>query len=128
MKVLFDTCSFLWLALDSPEFSARARSAFLDPDNEVFLSAGSVWEISIKHSRGRLPLPMKPERLIPQLRQQSGIEVLDIDEVAALYVDRLPWIHKDPFDRILIAQAVVHGMVILTSDEEIEQYGVKTLW
>lgn len=128
MRVLFDTCTFLWLALDSPNFSDRARKIFLDSANDVFLSVASVWEISIKHSRGRLPLPVKPEYLIPNIRERSGIQMLDIDEDAALYVNRLAWIHRDPFDRILVAQAVVHEMVLLTADEEIRQYAVRTLW
>ena len=75
-----------------------------------------------------MPLPRKPELYIPQLRQRGGIESLLIDEEAALYVSNLPRLHDDPFDRLIIAQAVTHGMVILTPDHAIEQYAVRTLW
>jgi PIN domain nuclease of toxin-antitoxin system len=128
MKILFDTCAFLWLADDAPELSKLAARLFLDEENEVYLSAASTWEISIKYSRGKLQLPDKPENLIPRLRSETGMEALQIDESAALYVSRLPWLHQDPFDRLLVAQAIVHGLTILTPDEAIEQYGVKTLW
>lgn len=128
MKLLIDTCTFLWLALDSSKVSRAAHGAFLDPDNERFLSTASSWEIAIKYSRGKLVLPKKPEHFIPQVRERSGIDPFVVDERSAFYVARLPHLHLDPFDRILVAQAIVHGMTILTPDEAIEQYAVRTLW
>ncbi len=128
MKLLLDTCTFLWIALDSPKVSKAAREAFLDRRNERFLSAASVWEIAIKHSTGKLELPTRPDRFIPEIRETSGIDLLDLDEEAALVAGKLPWLHRDPFDRVLVAQALVHGMTMLTSDEEIERYAVRTLW
>ena len=128
MKLLLDTCTFLWIAADSRKLSAVARGAFLDLDNERYLSASSAWEIAIKHALGRLRLPKRPELYIPAIREASGIDALPIDEESALRVARLPALHSDPFDRMLVAQAIVHGMTILTPDEEVAQYPARVLW
>ena len=128
MKLLLDTCTFLWIATDSPELSARARELFRSPDNEVFLSAGSAWEIAIKHSLGRLPLPDPPERFVPDMREAHAVSALPIDEEAALHLSRLPDLHRDPFDRLLVSQAIVHGLTILTPDPLVTQYPARTIW
>jgi PIN domain nuclease of toxin-antitoxin system len=128
MKILVDTCTFLWIASDSPRLSKAAAVAFLDPNNERYMSAASAWEIGIKHAAGRLPLPQKPDVFVPAIREASGIASLPVDEESALHAGRLPALHADPFDRMLIAQAIVHGMTILTPDPEIEQYAVRVLW
>jgi PIN domain nuclease of toxin-antitoxin system len=128
MKVLVDTCAFLWIASDSPRLSKTAAAIFLDRNNERYLSAASAWEIGIKHAVGRLPLPARPDLFVPKVREASGILSLDIDEESALHAGKLPGLHADPFDRILVAQAIVHGMTILTPDPEIEQYAVRVLW
>ena len=128
MRLLLDTCTFLWVVGGSPELSARARQAFADPGNEAYLSAASAWEIAVKHRLGRLPLPETPDRFVPRAREAHGIDRLDIDEAAALHVARLPDLHRDPFDRILVAQALLGGMVLLTPDEALRQYPAPTLW
>ncbi|RPJ22148.1 MAG: type II toxin-antitoxin system VapC family toxin [Desulfobacteraceae bacterium] len=128
MRILLDTCTFLWIIGDAPELSNRARELFIDPANDVFLSAVSAWEISVKHGLGRLPLPEPPEKFIPFQRERHGIEALPLEEEATLYLNRLPSSHRDPFDRMLICQAIVHGMVILTPDELVTQYPVRSLW
>jgi PIN domain nuclease of toxin-antitoxin system len=128
MKLLVDTCTFLWIATESPRLSKTAAAIFLDRNNERYLSAASAWEIGIKYTAGRLPLPQRPDIFVPTLRDASGIASLEIDEESALHESRLPRLHADPFDRMLVAQAVVHGMTILTPDPEIEQYGVRVLW
>lgn len=128
MKILIDTCAFLWVVEKSPKLSERALSAFMDVENERFLSVASTWEIAIKHASGRLQLSGKPESLIPEIRYSSGIHSLDIDEESVLLAGRLRSIHSDPFDRLLVAQAIVHGMTILTPDKHIEQYAVRILW
>jgi PIN domain nuclease of toxin-antitoxin system len=128
MKILMDTCTFLWIACDSPRLSKTAAAVFLDRNNERYLSTASAWEIGIKHAAGRLPLPQKPDIFVPKVRNASGIESLEIDEESALHAGRLPGLHSDPFDRMLVAQAIVHGMTILTPDQEIEQYAVRVLW
>jgi len=128
VRILLDTCTFLWIIGDAPELSNRARELFIDPANDVFLSAVSAWEISVKHGLGRLPLPEPPEKFIPFHRERHSIEALPLEEEATLYFIRLPSYHRDPFDRMLICQAIVHGLVILTPDELVTQYPVRSLW
>lgn len=128
MKLLVDTCTFLWIAAESPRLSKTAAKVFLDQNNERYLSSASAWEIGIKHAAGRLPLPERPDIFVPMIREASGIESLEVDEESALHAGRLPELHSDPFDRMLVAQAIVHGMTILTPDPDIERYAVRVLW
>lgn len=128
MRLLLDTSTFLWIAWDDPKLSARAREVFRDPANDVFLSAVSAWEIAVKHGLGKLPLPEPPERLVPALREAHGILPLPLDETAVLGVSRLPDLHRDPFDRMLVCQAIAHGLVILTDDEAIRRYPARCVW
>lgn len=128
MKLLLDTCTFLWVIADAPQLSRRARVLFQSPENEVYLSAASAWEVAIKHALGRLPLPDAPERFLPEMREAHGIETLPIDEESALHISRLPSLHHDPFDRLLVSQAIVHGLTILTPDPLVTQYPARTLW
>ncbi|HSE96612.1 MAG TPA: type II toxin-antitoxin system VapC family toxin [Methylomirabilota bacterium] len=128
MRLLLDTCTFLWIAADAPDLSTRARDLFADPDNEVYLSAVSAWEIAVKHVLGRLPLPEPPERFVPDQRGRHGIQALPVDEESALHVARLPALHRDPFDRMLVSQALVHGLVVLGPDQLVSQYPVRVAW
>ncbi|GAB4260311.1 MAG: type II toxin-antitoxin system VapC family toxin [Deferrisomatales bacterium] len=128
MRLLLDTCTFLWIISDAPELSERARNAFVDPANEVFLSSVSAWEIAVKHKLGRLPLPESPGRFVPAMRQRHQITALPLDEESALHLDRLPDLHRDPFDRMLVCQALVHGLTVVGRDRLISQYPVRTLW
>ena len=128
MRVLLDTATFPWAVGDAPEFSEEAREIFADPGNEVYLSSVSAWEIAVKYALGKLPLPEQPGRFVPLQRKQHGIEPLQRDEEAALHLSRMPLLHRDPFDRMLVCQAIVHHLVILTPDELIHQYPVRTLW
>ena len=128
MNVLVDTCTFLWMADDAPELSEQARLTVIDPDNEVYLSAVSAWEIAIKHALGKLPLPDPPGRFVPTQRTLLGLVPLPIEEEAGLAVGRLPTLHRDPFDRLLICQALTHGLVLVSPDPLIQQYPVRTLW
>ena len=128
MRILLDTCTFLWLITDAPELSDLAREVFVNPGNEVFLSVVSTWEIAIKHAIGRLPLPEAVEKFIPAQREGHGVSSLALEEEAALHLARLPEMHRDPFDRMLICQAIVHGLVILTPDELILQYPIRCIW
>ncbi len=125
---LLDTVTFLWLIADSPRLPERVRAEFSDPSNDVFLSSVSAWEIAVKHDLGRLPLPKTPERFIPSMREAHGIEPLPLDEGAALQLPKLPSIHRDPFDRMLICQAINHGLTLLTPDENIRRYPVLSRW
>lgn len=128
MNVLLDTCSFLWLIFDCRDLSDKAREVFSAPENEVYLSAASCWEISIKWSLGRLPLPEDPGRFVTKQRSDHRIESLPITENAVFHLPKLPSYHKDPFDRVLICQAIEHSLVILTPDPLITRYPVRTIW
>lgn len=128
MNILLDTCTFLWLIADSDELSHATRDVFSDPDNEVYLSAASCWEINVKWSLGRLKLPEEPGRFLPKQREQHFIDPLPITEEATFHLPKLPQYHKDPFDRILVCQSIEHSLVILTPDPLITQYPVRTLW
>ena len=128
MRVLLDTATFLWAASDAPEFTENAREIFADPENDIYLSSVSAWEIAVKYALGKLPLPEPPGRFVPLQGKQHGIDPLPLDEEAALHLSRLPLLHKDPFDRMLVCQAVVNHLVILTPDELIHQYPVRTIW
>ena len=128
MKVLLDTCTFLWLTHDAPELSEGAKEIFTEIANEVYLSVVSVWEITVKHKLGKLPLPDVPLAFVKQQRAIYSIETLPLSETTLQHLLTLPDHHRDPFDRMLICQALEHDLVILTSDELIRAYPVKTLW
>jgi PIN domain nuclease of toxin-antitoxin system len=128
VRILLDTCAFIWLITDAPELSTAARSAFCAADNEVYLSAVSAWEIALKYSLGRIDLQDAPNLYVPRERERHGIEALPLDETAALHLTKLPLLHKDPFDRMLVCQALAHGLVILTPDDLVRQYPIRTVW
>ena len=124
MKVLRDTCSFLWAVRGDEEMCAEAVALFRDPANEVYLSSLSALEIALKHRLGKLPLADAPARRVPRERERHGIEPLALAEADASLLDRLPPLHADPFDRLLIRQAVQYGMTLLTPDAMIHRYPV----
>jgi PIN domain nuclease of toxin-antitoxin system len=128
VRILLDTCTFLWVVAGAAELSPEAREVFSDPDNDVYLSSVSAWEIAVKHALGRLPLPEPPGRFVPAERRRHGVEALSLDEESALHLARLPRLHRDPFDRMLVCQALVHGLVILSPDTLVTQYPVRALW
>jgi PIN domain nuclease of toxin-antitoxin system len=127
VKLLLDTCTFLWISAGQA-ISDAAAAAYRDPSNEVYLSAASVWEITLKYQSGRLTLPEPPDSLIPTERRLRGIAALPIDEEAVYQLPKLPPHHRDPFDRMLVCQAVAHGLAILTPDPLIRQYPVRVVW
>ena len=128
MKLLLDTCTFLWLASDSPALSARARHACLDPGHTVYLSALSAWEIAVKTRLGKLQLPLEPAAYVRTRRALMGIEPLPFSETAALHDVVLPPHHRDPFDRGLVSQAILHGMTIVSPDSALSAYPAPILW
>lgn len=128
MRLLLDTCTFLWLIADAPQLSANARELITDPGNEALLSSVSAWEIAVKHALGRLPLPEPVGTFVPAMRAEHGLEPLPLDEESALRVSALPDLHRDPFDRMLVCQAVTTGSVIVTPDVLITRYPVRSAW
>ena len=127
MTLLLDTCSFLWLA-GGHGLSPAAASAIRNPSNQVTLSSVSVWEIVTKYKSGRLRLPESPATLIPAERALRGIDEIAFDEDAALQALRLPPLHRDPFDRMLVSQAIAGGLTIVTPDPLVAQYPIRILW
>jgi len=129
MNILLDTCTFLWCCGESKRLSEKARQIFVDAENDIFLSAVSTWEISIKYGLGYLDLPSPPSRFVPVARTKHRIDFLALEETATLRLPDLPMHHKDPFDRMLVCQAEIHDMIILTPDPLIKKYNsIKTIW
>ncbi len=128
MHLLLDTCTFLWIVSDDTALSEKARELFVDPANNAYLSPVSAWEIAVKYKLGKLELPDFPARYVPQARERHMIECLPLVEEAALAIDRLPDVHRDPFDRMLVCQALHHAATILTPDPLIAAYPVATSW
>ena len=128
MNLLLDTVTFLWLVGDSPHLTEGVRAAFRDPGREVFLSSASSWEIAVKNQLGKLPLPRPPEVFVPEMRERLSVQSLAIDEGSTLQLAKLPDLHRDPFDRMLVCQAIQHGLTIATPDQQLRQYPVRCLW
>jgi PIN domain nuclease of toxin-antitoxin system len=128
MRVLLDTHAFIWWVTNDSQLSDAARAYIADPDNDVFLSTASAWEIVIKVNIGKLILPEPPESYIPSRLASNQLESLPIQMNHVLQVSALPNHHRDPFDRILIAQSQVEQMPILTADNLIAQYSVNVIW
>ncbi len=126
MRLLLDTCTLIWLVTGERPLPARVRSAIEDSD--VLLSAASAWEMAIKYAKGTLRLSQPPDRLIPTARLRYSLASLPIDEESALHVTKLPPLHADPFDRMLVSQAIVHGLTIVTPDPLVTQYPARTMW
>lgn len=128
MRLLLDTHTFLWWNADDPELSATARALIADPDNDVFVSAATAWEIAIKHGLGKLTLPAPPPQYVPDRIKRNGFQPLPILVRHALRVHGLPPHHQDPFDRVLVAQAQAEGMTLITKDPLITPYPVAVAW
>lgn len=122
MKLLLDTHIFLWFINRDTRLPAKMRDAIREPGNQVHLSVVSFWEISVKHQIGKLPLPQAPEYYIPALRRQHQINDLQLDEISVVQLAKLPAVHRDPFDRMLVCQALAHGLTLVTVDPIFHPY------
>ncbi len=127
MRILLDTHVFPWYISADQQLPAGFRDAIRDPANEVYLSAASVWEAVIKHALGKLPLPEPPAEYLPRQREAHRIAALPVEEAALVHLATLPPLHRDPFDRILIAQALQHGLALATVDDAVRSYPVPLL-
>ncbi len=128
MRYLLDTHAFLWWILDDPRLSPRAGAIIRDPDNEVLFSAASAWEIVIKAQLGRITFEDDLAELIPRQVAANGFVSLAVTTDHALQVSALPMLHRDPFDRMLVAQAQREKATLLSADPAVAQYPVETLW
>ena len=127
MKLLLDTHIFLWYITADARLPVLFRDAIREPKNEVFLSVVSLWETIIKYNLGKLPLPQSPEVYIPNQRRQHQIKTLSLHENAIKELANLPAFHRDPFDRILICQAITNNLTIVTVDAQIQNYNIRYL-
>jgi PIN domain nuclease of toxin-antitoxin system len=126
-RVLLDTNVWLWMASDDERLGPLARTLISHADTELVLSAVSAWEISIKWALGTLPLPVPPEQFVETTVRDGGLKRLQIDFDHVLRVAKLPPIHHDPFDRLLIAQSFATNVPLLTGDDTLGRYGVATI-
>ena len=127
MRILLDTHVFLWYISADPQLPVAFRDAIRDPANEVYLSAASVWEAVIKYALGKLPLPEPPAEYLPRQREAHRIATLPVEEGTFPHLAGLPPLHHDPFDRIIVAQALQHGLRLATVHEAVRVYPVPLL-
>ena len=128
MNILLDTHTFLWWITDDPLLPSGARDLIVDNKNTIYWSTASSWEIAIKYAMGRLPLPQPPENVIPLELGKNRVESLPIIDAHAFRAGQLPPHHRDPFDRMLVAQAQIESLSLLTDDPQIKMYGVEVRW
>lgn len=127
MKLLLDTHAFLWYITNDPKLPRHAYDSIRDKSNDVYLSVVSVWETLVKHQIGKLPLPVPADAFIADRQAAHRIAGLALDNSAASRLLALPLHHRDPFDRMLICQALQHELTIVTTDEQFRSYPVKLL-
>jgi PIN domain nuclease of toxin-antitoxin system len=128
MTVLMDTHSFIWFVDGSSQLSARARTLIEDPANDKLLSMASIWEMAIKISLGKLSISQHFEQFIPHQLQINGFEIFAIKFDHIAKVSHLPFYHRDPFDRLLIAQSLVEQIPVISVDSVFDTYSVQRLW
>ena len=128
MDLLVDTHAFLWWATGDDRLPRPLGRLLREPDNDVFVSAISMWEIAVKARAGKLPLPMPVWEFVAEARVRLEALALPFEESAVVHLNKLPEHHRDPFDRMLICQAIEHELTLVTGDERIRRYPIKTLW
>jgi len=128
MRLLLDTHAFLWWVADAPELSRKARTAIADSDNECLVSMASCWEMAIKTSLGKLTLGTSLDRFVPEQLAANGFVPLEIGFRHVARVARLAFHHRDPFDRLLAAQALEERFVVVSADATFRRYGTRTIW
>jgi PIN domain nuclease of toxin-antitoxin system len=128
VKFIADTSSFLWFITDSERLSPKAKQILESSESARFLSLASVWEISIKASIGKLTFTIPIEEFLPQQLLLNQFSLLPISLAHTLRVTKLPFHHRDPFDRLIVAQSLIEGIPILSSDVALDAYGVERLW
>ncbi|MCL4262082.1 MAG: type II toxin-antitoxin system VapC family toxin [Anaerolineae bacterium] len=128
MKILLDTHTFLWFIAGDSQLDSYARQLIEDTATERYLSVGSVWEVTIKSSLGRLTVPTPPSVLIHEHIWANAIDLLAITPAHLDVLHTLPYYHNDPFDRLMIAQALQEGMLLITKDQAFQAYNVQTAW
>jgi len=127
MKILLDTHIFLWFISGDIQLETDVRDEIREPNNEIYLSVVSIWEAIVKYQLGKLPLPEHPATYLPKQRDLHQITSLNLDENSVVQLAKLPALHRDPFDRMLICQALQYGFTIVTVDAAVRAYPVNVL-
>ncbi len=128
MKFIADTHAFIWFVTDSPQLSAPAKKLFESPESERLLSIASVWEIAIKTNLGKLSFDRPLEQFLPEQIALNYVRLLDISLSHALRIANLPIHHRDPFDRMIVAQSLTENLPVLSNDNALDAYGIKRIW
>jgi PIN domain nuclease of toxin-antitoxin system len=128
MKLLLDTHALIWFAENDPRLSARARQALSDAANDSWCSVASIWEMAIKVSVGKLKLGRQLDTNFRRCLDANGITILPVEFEHAAHVLGLPWYHRDPFDRLLVAQAVLEQLTLVSHDDQLDAYGIRRIW
>lgn len=128
MKILIDTHAFLWLITDNDKLSKKSKLIFTEPKNELFFSMASFWEICIKVSIGKLKLSKNWDKIIKDELISNSVKLLPISVDHCYQITQLPFHHRDPFDRIIISQAIIEKMHIMTVDNHFSQYEINVVW
>lgn len=128
MTLLLDTCTFIWLCSDPAKLTSAAIKALDSPSNDRHLSTASIWEISIKHHSGKLPLPQEPSSWIEEQLALQQIDVLPLQRDVIYRATALPPVHRDPFDRVIAADALQRNLTLVTPDKPFADYGCQVLW
>jgi PIN domain nuclease of toxin-antitoxin system len=127
MRLLLDTQCWLWMNASPERLSERTRALLLARSTQRLLSVASIWEIAIKHRLGKLPLPLAPSDYVPDRLRLTRTDPLAISVRHALHAGALPILHRDPFDRMLVAQALVEDVPVLSADSQLDAYGIRRL-
>jgi PIN domain nuclease of toxin-antitoxin system len=128
VRLLLDTHAWLWWNQDDPALSRPARRAIANPTNECWLSMASAWEMTLKVANGKLAIEGELEHFLPAQIAQNGFAFLPIDVRHVARTVKLPFHHRDPFDRLIIAQALVEGLAVVSADSVFAKYGVRRVW
>ncbi len=127
MNYILDTHSIIWFLNGDSQLSEKSRITIENSDNQKFISIGTIWELAIKISIGKFEFQSGLKGFV-DLVEENGFDILSISYFDLIHLTNLPFIHRDPFDRLLIAQAMENKMTIITKDEHISKYGISTLW
>lgn len=128
MRLLLDTHAFIWLWEDISKIPPRVLAACEDPENQLYLSIASIWEMQIKVAVGRLSFQQPLSEIIEQQKNENGISILPVSLAHVWQLAKLPMYHNDPFDRMLVAQACADQLALITADRHIERYAVELFW
>jgi PIN domain nuclease of toxin-antitoxin system len=128
MRLLLDTHALIWLAENDSNLSAAARQALRDDGNDLICSVASIWELAIKASLAKLKLGSPLETTFRRTLEENGFMILSVEYRHAAHVLTLPWHHRDPFDRLLVAQAILEQLTLVSHDTRLDAYGVRRIW